>query len=172
MRSILNHMSTALMAGLLVTATMTGCGSSRGAAEMDSAEADSKSIDGGRPGSIAATASEETGWDSTVDEKEAAEKPFSLTEGLLRGQVAGVQVTGDPLGPLSVRIRGNSSILGSSEPLYVVDGMPVLHLSDGMINPHDIESIEVLKDADAKAMYCGRAAAGVVIITTKHGRNL
>lgn len=111
----------------------------------------------------------------------------------LQGRVAGVQVTqnsGQPGGAASMRIRGSSSITGSSEPLYVIDAIPFQ--GDGQtiagfdwmggangqnrvnplstINPADIVSIEVLKDASATAIYGSRAANGVVLITTKHGR--
>lgn len=111
----------------------------------------------------------------------------------LQGRIAGVQVTqnsGQPGGAASMRIRGSSSITGSSEPLYVIDAIPFQ--GDGTtvagfdwaggangqnkinplstINPADIVSIEVLKDASASAIYGSRAANGVVLITTKHGK--
>ncbi len=111
----------------------------------------------------------------------------------LQGRIAGVQVTqnsGQPGGAASVRIRGANSITGSSEPLYVIDGIPFQ--GDGAtvagfdwaggangqnrvnplstINPNDIVSIEVLKDASASAIYGSRAANGVVLITTKRGK--
>ena len=104
----------------------------------------------------------------------------------LQGQVAGVQVvqsSGTPGGGISVRIRGNTSINASNRPLFIVDGIPVetgtLSLRSfggqddnamSLINPGDIESIQVLKDASAKAMYGSRAANGVVFITTKRGK--
>ena len=111
----------------------------------------------------------------------------------LQGRIAGVQVTqnsGQPGGSASIRIRGANSITGSSEPLYVIDGIPFQ--GDGAsvsgfdwaggangqnrvnplstINPNDIENIEVLKDASATAIYGARAANGVVLITTKRGK--
>jgi len=104
----------------------------------------------------------------------------------LQGQVSGVSVTqssGTPGGGIMVRIRGNSSINSSNRPLYIVDGIPVrdgglsLRSFGGQndnalatINPNDIESIEILKDASAKAIYGSRASNGVVIITTKRGK--
>ncbi|MDZ7606396.1 MAG: TonB-dependent receptor [Cyclobacteriaceae bacterium] len=104
----------------------------------------------------------------------------------LQGQIAGVSVTqssGTPGGGIMVRVRGNSSISSSNRPLYIVDGIPVrdggLSSRDfggqndnalSTLNPNDIESIEVLKDASAKAIYGSRAANGVVIITTKRGK--
>lgn len=113
----------------------------------------------------------------------------------LQGRVAGVQVTqnsGQPGGVVSIRIRGTTSLTQSSEPLYVIDGLQVGGRASGIsgfdwqggaggqqqaasnplasINPADIESIEVLKDASATAIYGSRAANGVVIITTKRGK--
>lgn len=90
----------------------------------------------------------------------------------LQGRVSGVQVTstsGQPGGSSSIRIRGVSSLSGSSSPLYVVDGMPLLGDDLSTINPADIQSMEVLKDASATAIYGSRAASGVVMITTKKG---
>ncbi|HEY8933633.1 MAG TPA: TonB-dependent receptor [Cyclobacteriaceae bacterium] len=104
----------------------------------------------------------------------------------LQGQVAGVQVTqssGTPGGGISVRIRGNTSISASNRPLFVIDGVPVetgsLSLRDfggqddnalSLINPNDIESIQVLKDASAKALYGSRGTNGVVVVTTRRGK--
>ncbi len=106
-------------------------------------------------------------------------------DGVMQGQATGVQVvqnSGTPGGGMSVRIRGVSSISGSSQPLYVIDGIPVTtgdfaqvgyegqgvnQLSD--LNPGDIESITILKDAAAAAIYGARASNGVVLITTKRG---
>lgn len=103
----------------------------------------------------------------------------------LQGKAAGVQVvqsSGTPGGGISVRIRGSTSISASNRPLFIVDGVPVetgtLSLRDfggqddnalSLVNPNDIESIEILKDASAKAMYGSRGANGVVLIRTKHG---
>lgn len=103
----------------------------------------------------------------------------------LKGKTAGVQITttsGQPGAGATVRIRGNSSILGSNDPLYVVDGVPLDggSAADGIkgvsvspltiINPSDIESMEILKDASATAIYGSRGANGVVMITTKRGK--
>lgn len=112
--------------------------------------------------------------------------PLTGLDQALQGQVSGVSVTqssGTPGGGIMVRIRGNSSISSSNRPLYIIDGIPV---RDGglstrsfggqndnalaTLNPNDIESIEILKDASAKAIYGSRAANGVVIITTKRGK--
>lgn len=90
----------------------------------------------------------------------------------LAGRAAGVYVsqnTGAPGSPISVRIRGTNSIQGSNEPLYVVDGFPYSG-NPTLLNNADIESIEVLKDASATAIYGSRGANGVVLITTKRGK--
>lgn len=104
----------------------------------------------------------------------------------LQGTVAGVNVTqtsGQPGGGISVRVRGGSSIQGGNEPLYVVDGFPIYNSEQNAgvasgsnsnplasINPSDIESITVLKDASSTAIYGSRGANGVIIITTKKGK--
>ena len=151
---------------------LTGCAGSKEAAESDQGVVvrEEGELDRIRSGAIAAAAGEETRWDSTIDGEEAKRQPFAETEGLLHGQIAGVTVMQRPNGTLSVSIRGSNSILGSNEPLYVVDGMPILHMEEGVhINPLDIKKIEVLKDADSKAIYGARGANGVVLITTKLG---
>jgi TonB-linked SusC/RagA family outer membrane protein len=90
----------------------------------------------------------------------------------MQGRVAGVQVaqnSGEPGGSISVRIRGGNSLQGSNEPLYVVDGF-ALSGPPTAINPNDIESMDILKDASATAIYGSRGANGVILITTKSGR--
>lgn len=90
----------------------------------------------------------------------------------LQGRVAGVQVTqnsGAPGGVISVRIRGGNSLQGSNEPLYVVDGF-ALSGPPTSLNPNDIESMDILKDASATAIYGSRGANGVILITTKAGK--
>ncbi|HTH65012.1 MAG TPA: TonB-dependent receptor plug domain-containing protein [Gemmatimonadales bacterium] len=87
----------------------------------------------------------------------------------LAGRFPGVEVNRTPSGVI-VRIRGGSSILGSNEPLYVIDGVEIMPGPDGAlagINPYDIESIEVLKDATSTAMYGSRGSNGVIIIKMK-----
>ena len=89
---------------------------------------------------------------------------------LLQGQVAGVQVTqstGAPGDDISIRIRGEGTI-GSNNPLFIVDGIPSREIS--FLNPSDIQSMTVLKDAAAAAIYGSRASAGVIVITTKSGK--
>jgi len=90
----------------------------------------------------------------------------------IQGRVAGVRVTqtsAEPGGGFSVRIRGTNSITAGNEPLYVVDGLPGTNPLNSL-NPSDIESVEILKDASATAIYGARGSNGVVIITTKQGK--
>lgn len=91
----------------------------------------------------------------------------------LSGRATGVQVmqnTGAPGSSISVRIRGANSILGSNEPLYVVDGFPYAGSDPSVLSNSDIQSVEILKDASATAIYGSRGANGVVLITTRRGK--
>ena len=120
-----------------------------------------------------------TGSVSTVKADEINKGVITSPTDLLRGKSAGVVVTagdGMPGSGATVRIRGGSSINASNTPLYVIDGLPVSNdgisgMSDPMasINPEDIESFTVLKDASATAIYGSRASNGVIVITTKKG---
>ena len=120
-----------------------------------------------------------TGSVSTVKADEINKGVISSPADMLRGKSAGVVVTagdGMPGSAATVRIRGGSSINASNTPLYVIDGLPVSNdgisgMSDPMasINPEDIESFTVLKDASATAIYGSRASNGVIVITTKKG---
>ncbi len=132
-----------------------------------------------------------TGAVSSISERQIKELPSTGLDQAIQGRAAGVYVTqnsGAPGGAVSIRVRGIGSTL-SAEPLYIIDGIPVVNdnqstssnfaeLDGGgqnsnalnTINPNDIESIEVLKDASATAIYGARAANGVVIITTKRGK--
>ncbi|HOY05000.1 MAG TPA: TonB-dependent receptor [Saprospiraceae bacterium] len=134
-----------------------------------------------------------TGAVSSVSSEQLKNSVVTNLDQALQGRIAGVQVTqnsGQPGGATSIRIRGANSITGSSEPLYVIDGIPFQ--GDGTavsgfdwaggangqnrvnplsaINPNDIVSIEVLKDASSSAIYGARAANGVILITTKRGK--
>lgn len=113
-----------------------------------------------------------TGSVSQVGSREINEFPSTNVLQSLSGRAAGVQVsptTGAPGAGLNVRIRGTNSIQGSNEPLYVVDGFPIFGSNPTILNNTDIESIEVLKDASATAIYGSRGANGVVLITTRQG---
>ncbi len=111
-----------------------------------------------------------TGAISNVTSKTVAELPVANVSQALQGRVAGLQVTnnGSPGTQPIVRIRGISSISFASDPLYVIDGFPTGDLST--IDTRDIESVDVLKDASASAIYGSRATNGVIIVTTKKGR--
>ncbi|MCB0595345.1 MAG: SusC/RagA family TonB-linked outer membrane protein [Lewinellaceae bacterium] len=137
-----------------------------------------------------------TGSVTSVKEEDFNKGVFTAPDQLIQGKVSGVQVlgnSGQPGAAATVRIRGNSSVRAGSTPLYVVDGVPldgrsprpsvskdndVNNVGDSpasnplnFINPNDIASIEVLKDASATAIYGSRGANGVIIITTKRGRS-
>ncbi|MBD2702822.1 TonB-dependent receptor [Spirosoma sp. BT702] len=115
-----------------------------------------------------------TGSLSQVKAKELNAYPATNVLQALSGRAAGVQVlqnTGAPGGSVSVRIRGTNSLQGSNEPLYVVDGFPISGANPTQLNNADIESIEILKDASATAIYGSRGANGVVLITTKRGKS-
>lgn len=135
--------------------------------------------------------SDVTGAVSSVNTEVLDKSPIATVDQMLQGTSPGVQVTtasSEPGGAISIRIRGASSITGNSEPLYVIDGFPIENDIEGSsvgnagrarttppnplmtLNPSEIESISVLKDASATAIYGARGANGVVIITTKQGR--
>jgi len=130
-----------------------------------------------------------TGAVSSISAEDIEDVPLPSLETALQGTAAGVNVTknsGKPGGGIDVNVRGRTSISASNQPLYVVDGVPIISgdnfdfsqadiggsnlsvISD--LNPDDIQSIEVLKDASTAAMYGSRAANGVVLITTKRGK--
>jgi TonB-linked SusC/RagA family outer membrane protein len=125
-----------------------------------------------------------TGSISKVDNKVFASVPVSSFDAALQGRAAGVQVTqstGMAGAGTQIRIRGTGSITAGGEPLYVVDGIPITSNSGqtigaantnplASINPNDIESLEILKDASSSAIYGSRGANGVVLITTKRGK--
>lgn len=126
-----------------------------------------------------------TGAVSKISAKEIENQPVASFESAIQGKTPGVVIesgSGKVGQGIKVRIRGTSSISAESQPLYVVDGMPVNSLSKtdvnndptnpmADINPNDIESIDVLKDASATAIYGARGSNGVILITTKKGRS-
>ena len=107
---------------------------------------------------------------SVMDNKAFKAQPITQVSDALQGRVAGVNVVSDgiPGGSVKIRIRGTNSINKSNEPLFVVDGMVRESGLEG-INPEDIQSMQILKDASSTAIYGSRGANGVVIITTKSG---
>lgn len=119
------------------------------------------------------TKKEITGSVSSVKAEDFNKGAFNSPEGLLQGKVAGLTMSkdggGDPTNRgFSVQIRGAGSLTGSTTPLYIIDGVPGASMNN--INPNDIESMDVLKDGSAAAIYGTRANAGVIIITTKKGK--
>jgi len=110
---------------------------------------------------------------ATVTSDATTDPPARSLEQLLMGRVAGVTVSRAPGGGISVQIRGPSSFYLTSQPLYVINGVPVEPGPGGTlswINPMDIESITVLKDASSTAIYGTRGANGVIVITMKGTR--
>ncbi|HZG26019.1 MAG TPA: TonB-dependent receptor [Chitinophagaceae bacterium] len=122
-----------------------------------------------------------TGSIASIKSEELTQTPIANVAQGLQARVSGVQVTQNssaPGGNISVRIRGTNSINGTSEPLYIIDGIQISNgggVNDvsplSTINPNDIESVDVLKDASATAIYGSRGANGVVLITTKRGKS-
>lgn len=113
-----------------------------------------------------------TGAVGSVSVEDLQKAPVRSFEEALAGRVAGVQVSsqdGQPGSTVDIVIRGANSVSQSNSPLYVIDGFPLEDPDNNMINPSDIASIEILKDASATAIYGARGANGVVIITTKGG---
>jgi TonB-linked SusC/RagA family outer membrane protein len=112
-----------------------------------------------------------TGSVASVSSDRLKDLPMAQIDQALGGKLAGVHVltvSGEPGADALIRVRGVGSISASSNPLYVVDGFPVTNLQ--MLNPNDIETIDVLKDASATAIYGSRGANGVVLISTKRGQ--
>jgi TonB-dependent starch-binding outer membrane protein SusC len=108
---------------------------------------------------------------ASMSAQDLEERPINRIENALSGQMAGVYAqttTGEPGAELSIRVRGTGSINASNDPLYVVDGVPVDNLRG--INANDVQSLDVLKDASAAAIYGSRGSNGVVIVTTKKGK--
>jgi iron complex outermembrane receptor protein len=122
-----------------------------------------------------------TGSIATVSTKDFVQGPITNPEQLITGKVAGLQITsggGQPGTGTTIRIRGGASLNASNDPLIVIDGVPLDNngLSGAsnalsFINPNDIESYNILKDASATAIYGSRASNGVIIITTKKGKS-
>jgi TonB-dependent SusC/RagA subfamily outer membrane receptor len=142
-------LSCALIAGLL-----SGCASGNRAPADPTANPPARSPDGG----------------TIVTSEDLDRTPNESIERTLAAKVPGLYISHTADGSIAIRIRGNASITGSNEPLYVIDGMPVNAGPGGSltgINPKDIASIEVLKDATATSFYGVRGANGVIVIKTK-----
>ena len=114
-----------------------------------------------------------TGSVSKVNISDMEKAPVKSFDEALAGRVAGVQVSsmdGQPGASVSISIRGNNSLTQDNSPLYIIDGFPMENPNNNILNPAEIESMEVLKDASATAIYGARGANGVIIITTKKGK--
>lgn len=112
---------------------------------------------------------------STVKSEKLENVPTASFDQALQGQTPGLTVmaaSGEPSRAATFQIRGTNSINSGTTPLFILDGVPVESSSFNSINPSDIESISVLKDASSTSIYGARAANGVVVITTKRGRNV
>ncbi|WP_339881878.1 SusC/RagA family TonB-linked outer membrane protein [Polaribacter vadi] len=119
------------------------------------------------------TVKDATGSVEAITAKEFTKGNIVTPENLLSGRVAGVNIvtSGAPGSGSQIRIRGGSSLNASNDPLIVIDGLPLTGVNLSSINPNDIESFSVLKDASATAIYGSRGANGVIIISTKKGRS-
>ena len=112
---------------------------------------------------------------STVKSEKLENTPTAAFDQALQGQVAGLTVlsnTGEPSASASMKIRGTNSINSGTAPLYILDGVEISASDFNTISPADIESMSVLKDASSTSIYGARAANGVIVITTKRGRNM
>ena len=112
---------------------------------------------------------------STVKSEKLENTPTAAFDQALQGQVAGLSVlsnTGEPSASAKMTIRGTNSINSGTSPLYILDGVEISAADFNTINPADIESMSVLKDASSTSIYGARAANGVIVITTKRGRNM
>ena len=110
---------------------------------------------------------------SSVKTEKIEKTPTAAFDQALQGQVAGLSVlsnTGEPSASTVMTIRGTNSINSGTAPLYILDGVPISSSDFNTINPADIESLSVLKDASSTSIYGARAANGVIVITTKRGR--
>lgn len=111
------------------------------------------------------------GGTTVVSAEELDRTPVEPIERMLAAKVPGLVISHAADGSISLRIRGGSSLMGNNEPLYIIDGLAVLSGPGGNltgVNPHDIASIEVLRDAADLAFYGVRGSNGVIVIKTKH----
>ena len=114
-----------------------------------------------------------TGAVNVVDSRQIEQIPMANFSQILQGKAPGVQVTqasGRPGAGAIIRIRGVSSVSAGNQPLFVLDGVPVSAADFAALNPNDIESLSILKDASATSLYGSRAANGVILVTTKSGQ--
>ena len=114
-----------------------------------------------------------TGAVAGIDQKDIRSRPVDNALQAMQGKLSGVDITSNerPGTVPTIRIRGERSVNATNDPLYVVDNIPLSTGGIEYLNPNDIESIDVLKDASATAIYGSRGANGVVIVTTKQGKS-
>jgi TonB-dependent SusC/RagA subfamily outer membrane receptor len=148
---MMSFSSRYLLRGAVVAALSTGCAHGGGTRQNEQAP------EAGKAGQV-------------VTAKDVSNTPGGSIEKTLEGRFPGVTVLRTPSGGLSIRVRGAASVTGPSAPLYVIDNVPVEPGPDGDLaglNPYDIESIKVLKDAASTTMYGVRGGNGVIVIKTK-----
>lgn len=149
---------------LLVGCVVSACQTGRSPASTGPGARDSVNVAYGRQASR-----DVTGSVASVDGDIAQRTSPTSMGDMISGRFAGVEVTRLASGGISVRIRGQRSLKGDGEPLYVVNGIPQHAVSNGVLDdiaPRDIQSIEVLRDAGATAAYGARGANGVILIST------
>jgi TonB-dependent SusC/RagA subfamily outer membrane receptor len=160
----------AVAAGL-VALPATGCGGARASSSDHPSPAGTSARDSAAGDTASRARRAGAASVGVLQGEELARQRVTRVEELFQGRVAGVHVVRTSGGGYQVRIRGTKTFLGSDEPLFVIDGMPIMSASPGAalegINAHDVARIEVLKDAAALAMYGSRGANGVILITTK-----
>lgn len=163
-RSALPGMGFTAACVVLAAGSLAGCAST---ARRDAARlrpVDESTLD------LVSTRTGTTQVGRSINAREIREAHVVRTEELFSGRFPGVRVTRSNSGELAVQIRGPNTILGSSEPLYIVNGMPLTTGTGGLvgINPSDIARIEVLKDIASTSFYGVRGSNGVIVITTKN----
>ncbi len=158
--------AAAVVVSCCVTVMVSGCASSSHQRAEGAAPASDTAGSGAHPRRNA------TGATDSLPMASLEQQHVEDIADLLRGRVPGLVVLRLPNGDISLRIRGNDSLTEEGEPLLVIDGMPVAspNLSGALrsLRPHEIASIEVLKDVSSTAVYGMRGAHGVIVITTKH----
>ena len=163
-----NQQFAVIVGGLVVICGACGGAGTRSGGQVPD-PADSASAARG----IKGAASDGTGAVSVIREEELGRMQGGSIEEMIAGRVPGLELVRTP-GGYTFRMRGVSSFMGSDEPLFVIDGMPVraggISGALAMLTPHDIARIEVLKDAAAAGLYGMRGANGVVVITTKRNQ--
>ena len=172
----MTSLSPRVLSCALVVGLASGCASGTGAprTDVDKPAPSGAPADIEKPAPSGSPTIPQPGTTVTSEDIDRAGATDDAIEKTLASRVPGILVTRTPDGGIAIRIRGNSSIGANTEPLFVIDGMSIQPGPGGAligINPHDIASIEVLKDAASLSYYGVRAANGVVLIKTKHNTN-